>query len=467
MTSPVTMIALVIDHSFGSGDDLAAIVCDHLEGALWPDASTGVRDGDIVVITSKVVAKAEGRISHATSRDAAIDDEIVRVVATKQTPRGTTTIGQTSHGLVLAAAGVDASNTERGTIVALPSDPDASAARLKSAIEEEFDVRIGVIITDTMGRPWRLGVTDVAIGSAGVRVLDDFTGRVDSYGNTLEMTVVAIADEIASAVELVSGKLTGAPVSVIRGLSHHLTDEKVGARSIIRPLEEDLFWLGTAEALDAGAASAAARRRTIRHFTDAPVDRAVVERAIGDALLAPAPHHSEPFRFIVLRADDPDHVHRRTQLLDAMRDAWVEDLASIDARTPEEIDRRVARGDLLRTAPVVVIPIVDLEAGAHSYPDERRSAAERDMFLVAGGAAVENMMIRIAAEGLGSAWISSTLFAPDVVRSQFALGPRAIPLGAVAIGHPQSSPQERPERDVDDYLIDPAGGQITRPSSSG
>ncbi len=467
MTSPVTMIALVIDRSFAPGDDLAAIVCDHLEGALWPDASTGIRDGDIIVITSKVVAKAEGRISHATSREAAIDDEIVRVVATKQTPRGQTIIGQTAHGLVLAAAGVDASNTERGTVVALPIDPDASAAQLKAAIEEAFDVHVGVIITDTMGRPWRLGVTDVAIGSAGVRVLDDFTGRVDSYGNTLEMTVVAVADEIASAVELVSGKLTGAPVSVIRGLSHHLTDEKVGARSIVRPLEEDLFRLGTAEALDQGAMGAAARRRTIRHFTDAPVDRAVVERAIGDALLAPAPHHSEPFRFLVLRADDPDHDRRRTELLDAMRDAWVDDLASIDGRTPDEIDRRVARGDLLRTAPVVVIPIVDLESGAHSYPDERRSAAERDMFLVAGGAAVENLMIRIAAEGLGSAWISSTLFAPDVVRSHVGLGPGAIPLGAVAIGHPQRSPRERPERRVADYMIDPGGPEITRPSSSG
>lgn len=466
MTSPVTMIALVIDHSFVPGDDLATIVCDHLRGAIWPDASTGVRDGDIIVVTSKVVAKAEGRISHANSREAAIDDEIVRVVATKQTPRGRTTIGQTAHGLVLAAAGVDASNTERGTVVALPIDPDASAARLKAAIEEEFAAHVGVVITDTMGRPWRLGVTDVAIGSAGLRVLDDFTGRVDSYGNTLEMTVVAVADEIASAVELVSGKLTGAPLSVIRGLSHHLTADDVGARSIVRPLEEDLFWLGTAEALDEGAKGAAARRRTIRHFTDAPVDRAVVERAIGDALLAPAPHHSQPFKFIVFHADDLDHERRRTQLLDAMRDAWVDDLASIDARTPEEIDRRVARGDLLRTAPVVVIPIVDLESGAHSYPDERRSAAERDMFLVAGGAAVENMMIRIAAEGLGSAWISSTLFAPDVVRAQFALGPRATPLGAVAIGHPQTSPPERPKRRVGDYLIDPIASEITRPSSS-
>ena len=467
MTTPVTMISLVVDHSFAPGDDLSAIVCDHLRHALWPDASTGVHDGDIVVITSKVVAKTEGRITRAASREAAIDDEIVRVVATKQTPRGRTTIGQTAHGLVLAAAGVDASNTERGTVVALPIDPDASAARLKASIEEEFDVHVGVIITDTMGRPWRLGVTDVAIGSAGVRVLDDFTGRVDSYGNTLEMTVVAVADEIAGAVELVSGKLTGAPLSVIRGLADHLTDEDVGARSIVRPLEEDLFWLGTAEALREGAASAPARRRTIRRFTDAPVDRAIVEQAIGDALLAPAPHHSEPFRFIVLREDDPDHVRRRTQLLDAMRDAWVDDLASIDGHTPDEIDRRVARGDLLRTAPVVVIPIVDLESGAHSYPDERRNSAERDMFLVAGGAAVENLMIRIAAEGLGSAWISSTLFAPDVVRGQFALGPRAIPLGAVAIGHPQTPAQERAKRRVGDYVIDPSATEVTRPSSNG
>ncbi len=455
MNSSITIVPIRIDQSFSPGDDLSAIVTDHLAQVEWPDGSQGIDDGDIVVITSKVVAKAEGRIAQATSRDDAIQDETIRVVATKRTPRGLTTISQTAHGLVLAAAGVDASNTDQGTVVLLPEDPDASAARLREDIERTFNVGIGVVITDTMGRPWRLGVTDVAIGASGVQVLDDFTGRQDEYGNTLEMTVVAIADEIAAAVELASGKLARAPLAVVRGLSQHLTEKPATARDVVRPLEEDLFWLGAAEAMKEGGQRAVSQRRTIRHFTDDHVDAEPLERAIADAVLAPAPHHSEPFRFIVLRGDDPHHANRRTQLLDAMRNAWIADLSSIDGKPSDEINRRVARGNLLRTAPVVIIPIVDLDSGAHTYPDDRRNSAERDLFMVAGGAAVENLMIRLAAEGLGSAWISSTMFAPEVVRDHFDLGQRAIPLGAVAIGHPSAPAQGRPPRSASSYLIEP------------
>lgn len=455
MTSWLSIVAVPIDHSFTDQDDLGSILVAHLTGVTWPDGTTGIRDGDIVVITSKVIAKTEGQVIHADNREQAIKDQTVRTVATKHTPRGKTTIAQTTHGLVLAAAGVDASNTDHGTVVLLPENPDASAAGLREAIESHFGVRIGVVVTDTMGRPWRLGVTDVAIGASGVRVLDDFTGRQDAFGNTLEMTVVAVADEIAAAAELVSAKLTNSPVAVVRGLDQHLTDEATGARDVVRPLEEDLFWLGTAEAMVEGRRQAASARRTIRHFTDQHVEVGSIESAIADAVLAPAPHHSEPFRFIVLRADDPHHAQRRTQLLDAMRDAWIADLAGIDGKPDAEIERRVARGNLLRTAPVVVIPLVDLAAGAHTYPDDRRNAAERDLFMVAGGAAVENLMIRLSAEGLGAAWISSTLFAPQIVREQFDLSPQAIPLGAVAIGHPAGAAKDRPPRDPRHYLIAP------------
>ena len=455
MNASITIVPIPIEHSFSSADDLAAIVCEHLSRVSWPDGDSGLLDGDIVVVTSKVIAKVEGQTIEAASRDDAIREQTVRVVATKQTPRGLTTISQTKHGLVLAAAGVDASNTDEGTVVLLPEDSDASAAALRASIEDRFGVRVGVVITDTMGRPWRLGVTDVAIGAAGVQVLDDFTGRTDPYGNTLEMTVVAIADEIAAAVELATGKLAGAPLAVLRGLGHHLTEEATRARDVVRPLDEDLFWLGAAEAMVEGAKRAVSQRRTIRNFTDEYVDPAAIERAIADAVLAPAPHHSEPFRFIVLRADLSRHVATRTRLLDAMRDAWVADLTDIDNKPSDEVERRVARGNLLRTAPVVVVPIVDLAAGAHTYPDDRRNAAERDLFMVAGGAAVENFMIRLAAEGLGSAWISSTIFAPDVVREQFQLGRQAMPLGAVAIGHPAILAKDRPLRDPGDYLIEP------------
>jgi len=450
----VTVVPIQIDHSFAPGDDLESILLSALTSAQWPDGSTGIRTGDVVVVTSKVIAKAEGRIVQAASRDDVIDQETERVVATKQTPRGITKIVQTSHGLVLAAAGVDASNTDIGTVVLLPEDSDASAHRLREFIADQAGMDVGIVVTDTMGRPWRLGVTDVAIGASGVRVLDDYTGRTDVYGNTLEMTVVAIADEIASAVDLAAGKLGGAPLAVVRGLAEHVvSDGNPRARDIVRPLEEDLFWMGTHEALTEGARKAVSGRRTIRAFTDERVDPAAIERAVEDAVLAPAPHHSEPFGFIILRDDDADQSLRRTELLDAMRRAWEDDLTAIDGKPDDEVERRVARGNILRTAPVVIVPFVDLDKGAHTYPDDRRNAAERDLFMVAGGACVENLLIRLAAEGLGSAWISSTIFAPGVVREQFTLGERVIPLGAVAVGVPAQSAKDRPPRRADDYIV--------------
>lgn len=420
------------------GDDLAALVA-HAVGALtWPDGSTGLVDGDIVVITSKVVSKAEGRIVAAESRDEVIDTEAVREVAAKRTPRGLTRIVQTRHGLVLAAAGVDASNVDAGSVVLLPEDPDASARALAGHLRTSTGACVAVVVTDTMGRPWRMGVTDVAIGAAGLSVLDDFTGRQDSYGRTLEMTVVAIADEVAAAADLVKGKTADCPIAVVRGLSGYVTAAlDVGCVPLIRPLEEDLFWLGTAEAIAEGRRTAPSHRRTVRRFTDEVVAESLIDESIAAAVTAPAPHHTTPWRFLVLR-DEPI----RLRLLDAMRERWMADLRS-DGFTPQEIDRRVARGELLHDAPVIVLPFVDLAVGAHDYPDAHRAAAERDMFVTAGGAAVQNLMISIAAQGLGSAWIGSTIFCADVVREVCALPDSLQPLGAVAIGHPAAAAAPR------------------------
>lgn len=455
MNAGFSVLAINVDRRFEVNDDLPAILGSALATAKWPDGTSGVIDGDVIVITSKIIAKAEGRTVLAESRDSVIDDNTHRLVATKLTPRGTTKIVQTKDGLVLAAAGVDASNTPAGTVVLLPEDSDASAQRLRTELSARLECDIAVIITDTMGRPWRLGVTDVAIGSAGLRVLDDYTGRTDEFGNTLEMTIVAIADEVAAATDLATGKLKGSPLAIVRGLGHFLDDSGQQARDVVRPLDEDLFPLGTAEAISQGARGAVARRRTIRHFTDERVDPVAIERAVEAAILAPAPHHSEPFRFVVLRADDPHQHEQRIALLDRMREAWISDLSSIDGKAPEEIDRRVSRGDLLRTAPVMIVPIVDLDAGAHTYVDDRRNSAERDLFMVAGGAAVQNLMIQLAAEDLGSAWISSTMFTPHIVRDFFHLGPSAMPLGAVAIGKPAQQAKDRPARRAAEYLIDP------------
>jgi len=224
----------------GAGDDLAAII---------GDAVGELQDGDILAITSKIVSKAEGRLVRADDREDAITAETVRVVAT----RGATRIVENKLGLVLAAAGVDASNTPEGFVLLLPEDPDASARALAPALRERLGVRLGVVITDTLGRPWREGQADAAIGAAGILVLDDLRGSTDANGRVLEATVGATADEIASAADLVKGKSGGLPVAVVRGLGHLVGDlDLPGARSLVRSSENDMFRLGTREAWDEG-----------------------------------------------------------------------------------------------------------------------------------------------------------------------------------------------------------------------
>ena len=446
----IQVFGIPSDHQFTSQDDLIAILLDSLRPA------NTLHNGDIIVITSKVVAKCEGRVvTEDQDRESAIRSETKRVVATKVHDRGVTTIVETHTGLILAAAGVDASNTEPGTIVLLPVDSDHSARRLREQIEERAGVSIGVIITDTLGRAWRLGVTDHAIGAAGVTVLDDLTGEPDAFDRTLEMTIVAVADEIAAASELVRPKDSLTPFAIVRGLGHLVTEEHgPGARAIIRPTDEDLFSLGTAEAIALGKERAITDRRTTRNFTHEVVPQGVILTAIEAAVTAPAPHHTAPWKFLVLHFHDPQHHQKRIALLDAMAATWQRDLQA-EGKSQEEVSKRIARGDILRTAPCVVLPFVDLAAGAHTYPEVGgRNNSERDMFLVAGGAAVENLLISISAQGYGGAWISSTLFCPDTVRNHLGLGSSLLPLGAVAIGLSKSSPSPRSPKNPASFLID-------------
>ncbi|MEV7692536.1 coenzyme F420-0:L-glutamate ligase [Microbacterium sp. NPDC089189] len=240
-----------------AGDDLAVLIGD----ALAADVD-GVRDGDILVVTSKILSKAEGRQVAASDREDAITAETVRVVAT----RGTTRIVENRLGIVGAAAGVDASNVPEGIVLLLPIDPDASARALCARLRERFGVRLGLIVSDTLGRTWRVGQTDIAIGAAGVQVVDDLRGDTDAQGRPLLVTVPVVADELAAATDLVKGKATGRPVAVVRGMGRLVTDEVdvAGARTLTRMGPTDMFRLGTDEAHAEGYAAgfAAATRPT-------------------------------------------------------------------------------------------------------------------------------------------------------------------------------------------------------------
>ncbi|MFD6184304.1 coenzyme F420-0:L-glutamate ligase [Streptomyces goshikiensis] len=409
------------------GDDLAALIAA---------AAPGLRDGDVLLVTSKIVSKAEGRIVRADSREDAIDAETVRVVAR----RGPLRIVENRQGLVMAAAGVDASNTEPGTVLLLPEDPDASAAAIRAGLRAALSVDVGVVVTDTFGRPWRTGLTDVAIGAAGVRVLDDLRGATDAHGNPLSATVVATADELAAAGDLVKGKAAGLPVAVVRGLAHVLGEGRTAAE-LVRAPGDDMFRLGTSEAVR----EAVTQRRTVRAFTADPVDPGAVRRAVAAAVTAPAPHHTTPWRFVLLES-----AAARLELLDAMRDAWVEDLRR-DGKSAESIAKRVRRGDFLREAPYLVVPCMVMD-GSHDYGHARRDTAEREMFVVAMGAGVQNFLVALAGERLGSAWVSSTMFCRDVVRKVLDLPDGWDPMGAVAVGHAAGEPRERPARSAEAFI---------------
>ena len=231
------------------GDEVAALIDRALRAA-----SIELADGDIFVVAQKIVSKAEGRIVKLESVEpspraqewaAAYDKDprVVEVVLREskrivRMERGVL-IAETEHGFVCANAGVDASNVAEGTVTLLPKDPDASAQKIRSALGDAFGVRIAVIVSDTFGRPWREGLVNVALGVSGIAPLIDYRGQEDSHGNALKVTVIAVADELASAAELVMKKSAGIPVAIIRGFDYEASE--ASSRALIRAQELDLF----------------------------------------------------------------------------------------------------------------------------------------------------------------------------------------------------------------------------------
>ncbi|MFS8477708.1 MAG: coenzyme F420-0:L-glutamate ligase [Micromonosporaceae bacterium] len=329
------------------GDDLAALIA---HAAPW------LRDGDVLVVTSKIVSKAEGRLvevpADGPEREAARAQALTAETARPVARRGNTRIVQTHHGYVMASAGIDESNVDRTCLVLLPKDPDASARGLRAALRERAGVDVAVIVSDTMGRPWRLGLVDVALGAAGIDPLRDHRGEIDPYGNELRLTEMAVVDELAAAAELVKGKCDGVPVAVVRGLPRGRRSsgpgyadgegadpagDGPGAAALIRPAEQDLFSLGTAEATALGL-------RTAATLADAPagavdrgaVDRGAVGRALalvrpvaaastvftvdGDAVACGVTNAADPATLVALGADV--HRLRAALLAEGVPSAW-------------------------------------------------------------------------------------------------------------------------------------------------
>jgi len=241
------------------GDDLVGLICDAVAEQAAGDNELALAKGDILVVASKIVAKAEGRLVPATDREQAITEDTVRVVAERVHPGGITRIVETRQGLIMAAAGIDMSNVPDGFALRLPEDPDLSARSLCAGLRQRLGISLGVIITDTFGRPWRVGQTDVAIGAAGVQLSEDMRGGTDANGRPLHATIAVLADEIAGAADLVKGKTGGLPVAVVRGLGRLVVGlDAPGARTLVRSLEEDMFRFGSAEAYQLGYETARA-----------------------------------------------------------------------------------------------------------------------------------------------------------------------------------------------------------------
>ena len=230
MTGAISLVPVTGLPEIAPGDDLAGMIAE----------AADLADGDVVVVTQKIVSKAEDRvvdIDPAVGHKPLVEAESVRVLRR----RGDLVISETEHGFVCANAGIDLSNVPEGRAALLPVDPDRSARRIRDALRHRLGVDVAVIVSDTFGRPWRAGVTDVAIGCAGLRPVVDLRGTTDALGRELQVTEVAVVDELAAAAELVMGKASGVPVAVIRGVDPSWFGDGSVVADVVRSPEDDLF----------------------------------------------------------------------------------------------------------------------------------------------------------------------------------------------------------------------------------
>jgi coenzyme F420-0:L-glutamate ligase / coenzyme F420-1:gamma-L-glutamate ligase len=380
------------------GDDLARLLLEAVRAA-----GLELADGDVLAVTSKIVAKAEGRLlplpadpagRERTLREA-VAAETVRVVAR----RGRLVIAETRQGLVGANALVDASNAGGDALVLLPSDPDASAAGLRAAIEALDGHDVAVVVTDTLGRPWRLGQTDVAVGLAGMGALEDWRGRPDGDGRLLEVTEVAVADEVAAAADLVKGKASRVPAALLRGVPRPKGEGR--ASDLVRPPADDLFrTAGTVEDLLAFLEGGGA---PIGFLPD-PVDPATLDRAVAAAATVPVPGG------------------HRLRAVPVPAAARARCLASLSPTQPPD--------PLAASAPVLLVAWLT-PADSQDPHGGRAQAAT-----LAAGGAVRTLLLALHAQGVAAAFLAAGPEAGVELAAALDLPAGARPLGLLAAGRP-------------------------------
>jgi coenzyme F420-0:L-glutamate ligase/coenzyme F420-1:gamma-L-glutamate ligase len=415
------------------GDDLPAMLVEPLRGL-------GIRDGDVVAITQKIVSKAEGRLVPGRDRAEWVERETRRVVAR----RGDLVIAETAHGFICANAGVDASNVEPGMLALLPEDPDASADRIRTALCERLSItQLGVVITDTFGRPWRQGLVNVGIGCAGMPALVDLRGEVDHTGRELEATIVALADEVAASGGLVMGKADRIPAALVRGVELNAAPPGRAA-DLVRSPEEDLFRASPLQSISS--------MRSARSFRPGDVPRETIEEAVRAACTAPrpldAPGGALPWRFTVLETPASRHA-----LLVAVAEA-----EASRGRVNDETGHAGERADQsdrpLDEAATLVVPWVSF-SGMARRGDPARTHAEQELVLLSTGAAIQTLLLAIHAQGFASCWSTTAMFHQEETRAALEMDAGWFALGIVGVGRiTEGGADERPRPpiELDDVL---------------
>jgi coenzyme F420-0:L-glutamate ligase/coenzyme F420-1:gamma-L-glutamate ligase len=439
------------------GDDLVEIILN----ALAISAET-LQNGDVLVITQKIVSKAQNRFvrldavepSAEAERVARIvnkDSRLVELILRESTDivrhRRDVLIVAHKLGLVMANAGIDQSNIQHDssddtTALLLPEDPDATCAQIRAALRERTGADAAVIISDSHGRPFRSGTVGVAIGASGLSTLVDLRGASDLFGRQLKSTDVASADEIASAASLLMGQANeGRPLVLARGLLH--TPGEGTAAGLVRSKSTDLFRASPA----ADALDLIAGRRSIRRYTPEPVSDEIIEKILNAAANAPSAHNRQPWRFAVIK-----EASIKQRLARSMGDRLRHDRAQ-DGDSPETIEADVIRSEArIVGAPIAILVALTID-DMDSYPDSRRAAAEYQMAVQSTAMAMQNLTLAAHALGLGASIMCAPLFCPDEVRDALTLPASWNPQALVTLGYPANTGTTRPRRPLDDVVV--------------